>query len=100
MKLEKPAKRMTLRELMIHAEKCSRDLIEQFHGYVLPKVSDFRDLNRPVRRRSDYPTLIALSNSLKQLEQALEESLTMCDYLTEQLQNIRESARKEMMSRL
>jgi hypothetical protein len=100
MKLEKPAKRMTLRELLIHAEKCSRDLIEQFHGDVLPKVSDFRDLSRPVRRRSHYPALVALSNSLKQLEQAMEESLTMCDYLAEQLQSIRESARKEMMSRL
>jgi hypothetical protein len=100
MKLERPSKRMTLRELLIHSEKCTRDLIEQFNGDVLPKLNDLRDLNRPVRRRSHYPTLTAVSNSLQQAEQSMEESLTMCDYLVEQLQTIRESARREMMSRL
>jgi hypothetical protein len=100
MKLERPSKRMTLRELLIHSEKCTRDLIEQFNGDVLPKINDFRDLNRPVRRRSHYPTLNTMSNSLQQAEQSMEESLTMCDYLVEQLQSIRESARREMMTRL
>ena len=100
MKLEKPVKRMTLRELLIHAEKCTRDLIEQFHGDVLPHVADYRDLNRPVRRRSHYPTLQTLVNSQRSLDQSLDESLTLCDYLLEQLSSIRESARKEMMTRL
>ena len=100
MKLEKPTKRMTLRELLIHSEKCTRDLIEQFNGDVLPKINDFRDLSRPVRRRSHFPTLTAVANSLRQADQAIEESLTMCDYLLEQLQAIRESARREMMSRM
>jgi hypothetical protein len=100
MKLEKPVKRMTLRELMIHAEKCTRDLIEQAHGDVLPRITDFRDLNRPVRRRSHYPTLQTLVNAHNSLDQAMEEVLTLCDYLLEQLTTIRESARREMMSRL
>src|SRR5262245_27649499 len=56
--MERPARRMTLRQLMTHSEKCSRDLIEHFNATLLPRVSDFRDLSRPVRRKSNYPTMI------------------------------------------
>ena len=52
MAIEKPTRRMTLRQLMTHSEKCARDLIEHLSSTMLPHVNDFRDLNRPVRRRS------------------------------------------------
>jgi hypothetical protein len=100
MKLEKPAKRMTLRELLTHSEKCTRDLIDHYHGNVLPQTSDFRDLNRPVRRRSHYPTLLALQNALNRLEESSQESMQLAEYLLEQLQTIRDSARREVSSRL
>ena len=67
MVLEKPTRRMTLRQQLTHAEKCSRDLIEHFHGTLLPLVSDLRELSRPVRRRSHYPTLVALLNAVRRL---------------------------------
>ncbi len=100
MKVEKPAKRMTLRELLTHAEKCTRDLIEHFHGNVMPNMADFRDLSRPVRRKSHYPTLLALKNALHTLEGSVEEAMVLCDYLLEQLVTIRDSAKKEAMNRL
>jgi hypothetical protein len=99
MKLEKPTKRMTLRELMTHAEKCTRDLIEHFTGDVAQTLSDYRDLTRPVRRSSHYPTLLVLQNSLQKLEQSGEEAMVLSDYLLEQLQTILEGARKEATRR-
>jgi hypothetical protein len=95
----KPAKRMTLRELLTHAEKCTRDLIEHFQSNVQTSLTDYRDLNRPVRRRSHYPTLLALQNALKKVEEAGEEAMVLSSYLLEQLEQIRASARREVMDR-
>lgn len=97
---ERPGRRMTLRQLMTHAEKCSRDLIEHCHATLLSRFTDFRDLSRPVRRRSHFPTLLAIQNALNNLEQAGEETRAMAEYLFEQLQEIREHARRERASRL
>lgn len=100
MKLEKPIRRLTLRELMTHAEKCTRDLIEHLQGNVLPHFAEFRELNRPVRRRSHYPTLLALQNALREVEITGEEAMVLSSYLLEQLEIIAESARRETKSRI
>jgi hypothetical protein len=97
--IERPSRRMTLRQQMTHAEKCARDLVEQFQGTVLSCTSDLRDLSRPTRRRSHYPTMVALWNSLKKLQQAGSETLEMLDYFQEQLQEIRDHARRERAGR-
>jgi hypothetical protein len=99
MVIERPARRMTLRQLLIHAEKCSRDLFEQINGTLMPRIGDFRDLTRPVRRKSHYPTLIALMNSLNKLEQASTEIQNLVEYLSEQLEEIHEHARRERVNR-
>ncbi len=99
MAVEKPTRRMTLRQLLIQSEKCSRDLIEQFTGSLLPRVSDFRDLSRPVRRKSHYPTIVAVMNALHKLEEVGTEIETYSEYLHEHLQQIREHARRERINR-
>ena len=99
MVVERPVRRMTLRQLLIHAEKCSRDLFEQINATLLPRIADFRDLSRPVRRKSHYPTLIALMNSLSKLEQANIEIQNLVEYLGDQLEDIREHARRERTNR-
>jgi hypothetical protein len=99
MALEKPGRRMTLRQLLTHSEKCTRDLIEHVHATYLAHVSDFRDLNRPVRRRSHYPTMVALLNSQRKVEQDCEEAQNMANYLLERLQEILEHARRERVNR-
>jgi hypothetical protein len=96
---EKPIRRMTLRQLLTHAEKYSRDLIEHFNGTFLPKVTDFRDLSRPVRRKSHFPTLLALLNALRNLESAGSEITANIDHLTEQMKSIREHASRERINR-
>lgn len=99
MPVDRPARRMTLRQLMTHAEKCARDLIEHFQATIMPRVSDFRDLSRPVRRRSHYPTMMALMNALKKLQEAGGEAQVLADYLQEQMNAIREHARRERGNR-
>lgn len=100
MVVERPTRRMTLRQQLTHSEKCCRDLIEHFQASLLPRVTDFRDLSRPVRRRSHYPTLVAILNGLKRLQQASDEALALVEHLQEQLQQIREQARRERINRL
>jgi hypothetical protein len=98
--VERPARRMTLRQLLTHSEKCTRDLIEQLSASLLPRVTDFRDLSRPVRRKSHYPTLVALLNALNKLQQFNEEARQQAEYLGEQLQEIRDHARRERVNRI
>jgi cell division protein FtsB len=99
MAVEKNVRRMTLRQLLTSAEKCSRDLAEQLQTTLLSRIADCRDLTRPVRRRSHYPTLIALVNSLTKLNQADTEIEALVDYLLQQMEAIREQARKERFHR-
>jgi hypothetical protein len=99
MMVERSTRRMTLRQLLTHSEKCTRDLIEHFQGTLLPRVNDFRDLNRPIRRKSHYPTVVALLNALKKVEQAHQETQAAAEYLQERLAEIREHARRERLNR-
>jgi hypothetical protein len=99
MPIERPQRRMTLRQQMTHSEKVIRDLIEHLHSVLLPRESDFRDLSRPIRRKSHYPTLMALRNSLNKLQEAGAEAHEMAAYLIEQFTEIREHARRERINR-
>jgi hypothetical protein len=96
---EKPIRRMTLRQLLTHSEKWSRDLIDQFNGTFLAQVTDFRDLSRPVRRKSNFPTLVAIANSLKNLDKANAEIEQSIAHLIEQMEIIREHAQRERIGR-
>jgi hypothetical protein len=100
MALDKPARRMTLRQLLTHSEKCARDLIEHLQTTLMQQVSDFRDLSRPVRRRSHYPTMLAMQNALKKVLGAAEEAQALGNYLHQQLDAIREHAKRERANRL
>jgi hypothetical protein len=96
---ERPQRRMTLRQLLTHSEKCARDLAEHLSAVLLPHAQDFRDLSRPVRRRSHYPTLLALHNALQKLRTDGAEAGQLADYLLGLLQEIREHARRERVAR-
>jgi len=100
MAVEKPIRRMTLRELTTHAEKCSRALIEHLNSTLLPQVSDFRDLSRPVRRRTHYPAMVAVHNGLKNLLGAGAEALALTNDLHEQLDEVRQRALMEKANRV
>ena len=90
---------MTLRQLLTHTEKSTRDLIEHFQSTVLAAVADFRDLSRPIRRKSHFPTLLALMNALNKLQHVSKETQGISDYLLERLQEIREHTKKDRIGR-
>ncbi len=96
---ERPARRMTLRQLLTHAEKCVRDLIEHLQTTLMPNASDFRDLSRPVRRRSHFPTLLALLNAFQKFDEVNQETQRMLDYLSQELEEIRDHAGREKLAR-
>ena len=99
MKIERSTKRMTLREHLTHTEKCTRDLAEHFKESLVPATSEFRDLSRPVRKRSGFPSRMALQNMLAKLEQSGTEAMMLCGYVLEELKTIAETTKREVQSR-
>ena len=99
MAIERPGRRLTLRDIMIDAEKRTRDLTEKVGKRLLNLVSDLRELSRPMRKRSPYPSLVALHNSLAKALEGHAETSEMIDYLTHELDEIREHARRERVNR-
>lgn len=99
MATDKGFRRLPLRELLTDAEKRARDLSEHVHVTWLARIADLRDLSRPLRRRSHYPTLLALLNALQKLVETSEETKKLIEHLTEELNQIRDHARRERLSR-
>jgi hypothetical protein len=92
--VDKPVRRMPLRQLLTHSEKCSRDLIEHLRASLGPSLSEFRELSRPVRRRSHYPSMVTIRNALKKVTSASEEAQKMAEYLRERLEEIQKHGRR------
>ena len=90
---EKSTRRMPLRQLLTHSEKCSRDLIEHLKTGLIHVLTEYRELTRPVRRRSSYPTLLMLRNALRKVEEAMEETRQAVEYLNERLEEINNHAK-------
>ena len=96
---ERSFRRLPLRNLMTDAEKRVRDLIEHFTVTWLARASDLRDLSRPIRKRSHYPTLLALQNAVDKTIQTNEETRQMIVTLTQELSEILDHARREQLTR-
>jgi hypothetical protein len=94
MMTDKSTRRMPLRQLLTHTEKYSRDLIEYLRATMLPQLTEMRELSRPVRRRSSYPTMVTMSNALRKVQQAAEEARQMVDYLQSRLEEIKTHSRR------
>src|SRR5262249_59023589 len=99
MALEKTYRRLPLRDLMMEAEKRSRDVADQIHNNWVARATDLRDLSRPIRRKSHYPTLLALQNALQKLIAVTGEMEEAIEYLEKQLTDIRDHARRERLNR-
>lgn len=99
MVVEKSFRRLPLRDLLTDAEKRTRDLAEHLHVTWLARLSDLRDLSRPIRRRSHYPTLLAMLNSLQKVLQTSEETMNLIEHLAHELDQIREHGRRERLNR-
>jgi hypothetical protein len=99
MNSDRPLRRLTLRQLLASSDKCSRELYETVHTHFLARLADARDLSRPVRRRSHYPTMTALQNGLRRLHEAAEQADQQLTALEGHLDAIREHAQREKVAR-
>jgi hypothetical protein len=96
---DKPYRKLPLRDLLTDAEKRSRDAAEKAHNVLVADVADLRDLSRPIRRKSHYPTLLALQNSLQKVLEVTAEIGDLIEYLERQLIEVRDHARRERFNR-
>lgn len=96
---DKSLRRLPMRQLLASSDKTTRELAELVHTHVLPRVVDFRDLSRPVRRKSHYPTMVAFMNGLRRLAEANDQLQAMIAVLQEHLDAIREHAQREKLNR-
>lgn len=92
-------RRLPLRDLLTDAEKRVRDVVEHFNVTWLARVADLRDLSRPIRKRSHYPTLHALQNTVRKTIDTNTETREIIDYLVQELHEILEHARRERLAR-
>ncbi|MGE3808046.1 MAG: hypothetical protein AB7K24_25580 [Gemmataceae bacterium] len=93
--LEKIQRRLTLRDLFTHAEKYTQDLGKHYQSAVWGSVSQVRELSRPVRKNTEYPTMVAFRNSLEQLRTQAAEFEELMAYLDGRYQEILDHARKD-----
>ena len=96
---ERTYRRLPLRDLITETEKRARDAAEHIGTTWLTRITDLRDLSRPVRRKSNYPTLLALQNALQRFVQLSRETDEMMDQLEQQSTDIRDHAKRERLNR-
>ena len=98
--VEKIPHRMTLRDLLIHTEKMARDITESVHSQLTPKVTEFRDLSRIARKKSQYPTLHTIDNAMHRVEVAAEELQRLLTSVEANVVAIADRIRKERLDRM
>jgi C4-dicarboxylate-specific signal transduction histidine kinase len=99
MSVERPYRRLPLRDLMTDSEKRARDLAEHYNSTWTTGVHDLRELSRPIRRKSHYPTLLALQNAMQKMLRLTYENEEKLEVLEKQLTEIRDHAKRERMNR-
>jgi hypothetical protein len=99
MALDKSGRRMPLRDLLTDSEKRSRDLQEHMHSSWLARATDLRDLSRPLRKKSHYPTFASLLHSIERMVEVDQEAEQLFQNLFQELEEIREHARRERLNR-
>ena len=96
---EKSLRRLPLRQLLASSDKTTRELAELVHAELMPRLVDLRELTRPVRRKSHYPTVMAFQNGLRHVLEANDHLQAMVSSLQEHLEAIRDHAQREKLSR-
>ena len=96
---DKTLRRLPLRQLLASSDKTTRELAELVHTHLMPRVFDFRDLTRPIRRKSHYPTMVAFDNGVRRLLEANDRLQILVAVLQEHLDAIRDHAQREKLNR-
>jgi hypothetical protein len=76
-----------------HIARCR--LIEHLNNTWLKQVAELRDLSRPTRKKSHFPTFKALNNVRERMLEIDLNTAALVDYLQQELEEIAEHARRE-----
>lgn len=90
-----PRRRMTLLELLVKVEKEAHELCASVRSNLWSAQSDAHDLSRPTRKRSHFPTVLALHNSLDNLQVVNDELDRRVQEFQEFLQEIDEHLQRD-----
>jgi hypothetical protein len=96
---DKPMRRLPLRDLLTDAEKRTRDRIDHLETVWDEDIADLRNLSRPLRKKSHYPTFLAIVNAIQKLVEGNQETAEEMAVLMHQLEMIHDHARRELLSR-
>ena len=96
---DKTLRRLPLRQLLSSSDKTSREAAELVQTQLLQRISDFRDLTRPIRRKSHYPTAQAFQNGMRRMIDANDRLQAMLNVLHDHLDAIRDQAQREKLNR-
>ena len=92
---DRPIERMTLRQLMSHSEKLAHGVREHVTTTYFKQLGDLRELARPVRRKSHYPTVTSLKNEIADFEQSMATLSGEMDALQQACQAIHKQIKAE-----
>jgi hypothetical protein len=95
MKNGEPASGLPLEVQLAHWRQSTRDLIEHMHSSLLPLLHEFRRLSRSKRKRSPYPTRVALGKGLRKLCRSANGALAKAGQLADGLAATCQRAQKE-----
>jgi hypothetical protein len=96
---DKPLRRLPLRQLLTSCDKTTREMHEVVNTHFLTRLADCRELTRPVRRRTHYPTMLAVQNGLRRLKEAAERLNSLSTALMEHLDAVRDHGQRERTTR-
>jgi hypothetical protein len=96
---EKSLRRLPLRQLLASSDRVARELAELVQTQLLQRIADFRDLSRPVRRKTPFPTMLAFQNGMRRVLDANEQMAAMLAMVQDHLDAIRDHAHREKLSR-
>jgi len=99
MSSDKPLRRLPLRQLLTSCDKCTRDMHEQVQTHFLVRLNECRELTRPVRRRTHYPTVNSVLNGLRHLKEAADQLNALTALLLDHLDAVREHGQREKLHR-
>lgn len=96
---ERPIQRMTLREVLTHASKVTHDVVELANKTFQGRIDDLADVSRPTRRKSHYPAVGVLQNSVHRYAETSNELVKLLIFLEEHFQAIRDQVNRARSER-
>ena len=95
----RPVERLTLRQLLTQASRLTHELSEIANKTYQSRLTDLHELSRPTRRKSHFPTVVALHNGVQHYCESAQEILDLIALLEEHLAAIREQANRARFER-